>query len=1296
MKGFGVFSPCSATSRYVLAASGLHESSCNSTPREGTQPLSLNLLDFKVTENSETSSDFFSNTFENNFNQYAPDTPFSFNNTNFGGANYGGTNFGGNNFDDYVTSRSTPGIAEFSLLHSLPVDLNAHLTTMKWIKLGVPYTDEKTLVVVGSSSGDVVFYDAKALTENKTLVSTFNTNVCSVPIKCLGYCGKNMLGVAGVDGQVSVVDLGDASNYTVVDVSYGKWKVGQVTSLSWNYRLPHILASAGAALTPSDTSGVVVWDLKVRKPASTFRDPMGRVNPVALDWVPDQATQLVVAYADDNAPSVQLWDLRNPSGPLFELKSHGDVKSHTELNAQESKAHTRGLTDVKFSPHDPNVLLTSSKDDTTKCWHLTPERTFTLLSTFQTEALSHHSRVDWHPNVPGLFLSQSNDGQLNVHHLYSGTVEGSYVPVWTRKRGGIASGFAGQVTSWNNVELKNFTLTSQLDGDSVKLLDGVLEVMRMLNDENMFTEFCESKVNSSTSEYEKLTWSVLKCQYKGQLKDLLSTLGYSNFEPTTNLSPESVTSNVGGNMNLPAQSIGTLATQSIGSLGAFFTNRTNSLSEVTSQDDKEAEDFFNSLTLKSNLLDPNANLLDTQSNLMNTNNNLLDLNAGSSVTGVSSVRSLSGLDWCSDMKLKNKLVNADFKEAAKRCLDLNKVVEALLLAYVGGQEVFLELVEKVVESRKDPFLNLLHLLMQGDVETVLLNSNLNDWKETLCIIYTYGGDLTLFRTLTHKFAKRLYEQGFYQEATISYILACDYYQVANLWKLQQSLSNSGQLQGLGDKNNLGTSRLEDRIEMMLKLSVLSFSMWSNSGAGYQNESFDTVLMELSEVFIDAGMLDKALETLNVTGSSNSEQIRQMKSKVENQLTTQYTGQSVVQPTVQYATQATPQYAGQSLLQQTPQYGAQSMLQQTPQYATQPVTQYTPQTMVHPVQPVVQGVGTGLNARPAVSVSQTMASTTTRTVPLTALQPTTHRATQPTYPAQSTGYPSTTYQGSTSVSGMSQSFTTASSLTNSTAVSSVSTGFLTSQLPSNASNLSSYNSLPHSTNLTTSQANLNPVPAHLNTVATNLNPVPSHLNTSLSTKASNSATMSQTSRPGYNKTNASRPVNPLTSRPQTHTMGTSGQSYSVGSSAPGAVAGAVKPGMPVPWPNPTATQQLSSKTVATQESNKLIIASTQNVPKGEMMPKADLDMVISTLNVMTGRLGETKMDLDTKKNVNDLINMLKQGSLNAEANSLLATLCRAVSQDDNFNSNLILNNIISKLWNNQNKSWIMCLKRLVPK
>lgn len=127
MKGFGVFSPCSATSRYVLAASGLHESSCNTTPREDTQPLSLNLLDFKVTEKSDSNSDFFTNSFENtNFNQFAPETPFSFTNTSFGGSN----------FDDYVSSRSTAGIAEFSLLHSMPVDLNTHLTTMKWIKLG--------------------------------------------------------------------------------------------------------------------------------------------------------------------------------------------------------------------------------------------------------------------------------------------------------------------------------------------------------------------------------------------------------------------------------------------------------------------------------------------------------------------------------------------------------------------------------------------------------------------------------------------------------------------------------------------------------------------------------------------------------------------------------------------------------------------------------------------------------------------------------------------------------------------------------------------------------------------------------------------------------------------------------------------------------------------------------------------------------------------------------------------------------------------------------------------------------
>ncbi|UVC54150.1 hypothetical protein MACJ_003484 [Theileria orientalis] len=1217
MKGFGVFSPSTVTSRYVLVASGLNESSGNGTPRVDASPVSLNLVDFKITEKLERASDPYSDNYDDttNFNHYSTDAPFS---------------FSGANFDDYMNTISNDGVAEFSLVHSVPFNLsNGHLTTMKWLKLGTPYENDKTLLSVGTNLGDVLFYDADAFVENQSMVSTFTSNVCNVPVKCLGYCGKNMLGVAGLDGQISVVDLTDESNFNVVDVSYGKWKVGLVTSLSWNYRLSHILASSGAALVPSDTSGVVVWDLKVRKPASTFRDPSGRVNPIALDWVPDQPTQLVVGYADDNAPSLQLWDLRNCSAPVTEVK-----------------AHTRGLTDLKFSPHDPNMVLTCAKDDTTKCWHLTPEKNFNLLSSIQTEALSHHSRVEWHLNAPGMFLSQANDGELCIHHAFSGKVEDSYMPVWTRKKAGMVTGFAGQVITWTPTDVHNYTLSSHYDSRTEELLNNTLEVLSVLHDEQMFVDFCDSKVANSANEHESLTWSVLRSQYHGEFRDLLDVLGYAE--------PDRTVSDTSDLLDDNANAVGVTNAQLVGldtdednrtESSNFFTNRSSALTEHTTQDDKDAEDFFNSLTQKTNELDLNAS---PEPKRVEKPEEMSDGFEPEQISDEEPIDHYIKLNWCSDMSLRRSLVKADHYEAAERCLKLNKVVECLLLGYLGGESVFMEMANKVVKTRKDPFLNLLFMVMHNDVEGFLEYSNLRDWKETLCVLYTYSSDTAYFKELAHRFGRRLQENEMHHESAICFIISGDYREVVEAWRLSAVAEATARTDG-SRFSVMGTSRsaastLEDRLEMLLKLSVLSFSTTASDYASDTEElyeNFDAVLMELAEIFVDAGNLEKALETLNVTGASNSEVMTQLKSKIENQILQSQGGEHsspklTYHPSTNEHVPYHPEPAVSHHYTPTPSAPVHQPTTQAHQQAGTPVYPTTTPAQAYvsnartgyqgapssytPVAPTVTTPMTyqhaGLNIGPSVGMSQQMTSAPTRTVPLTAIQSATQSSVQSTHTVTTT----------------------------------VPSSFPTSYATSNATQYS------------------NP------TASTNFTPY------TLSHSSSN--TSYGTAQQGY--------------QPNAPVQQPSAQTYSGVSSAPGAVAGALNPGMPIPWPNPTPTQQMSSTTVSTQQSNKLIIESTQAQPKGEKMGKSDLDMVVSTLHGLVSNLGDSKMDQDNKKNVNELINSLNQGLLSAEANSLLATLCRAVSNGDHFNSNVILGNIISKLWNNQNKPWIMCLKRIVPK
>ncbi|CDR18430.1 unnamed protein product [Oncorhynchus mykiss] len=69
-------------------------------------------------------------------------------------------------------------------------------------------------------------------------------------------------------------------------------------------------------------------------------------------WHPEVATQLVLASEDDRMPVIQMWDLRFATSPLKVLENH-----------------TRGLLSIAWSQADPELLLSSAKDNRILCWN---------------------------------------------------------------------------------------------------------------------------------------------------------------------------------------------------------------------------------------------------------------------------------------------------------------------------------------------------------------------------------------------------------------------------------------------------------------------------------------------------------------------------------------------------------------------------------------------------------------------------------------------------------------------------------------------------------------------------------------------------------------------------------------------------------------------------------------------------------------------------------------------------------------------------------------------------------------
>ncbi|CAL5414910.1 unnamed protein product [Camellia sinensis] len=80
---------------------------------------------------------------------------------------------------------------------------------------------------------------------------------------------------------------------------------GEISFLSWNSKVQHILAST------SYNGTTVVWDLRKQKPVISFSDS-NRMQCSVLQWHLDVATQLIVASNDDSSPALSFSKYQKP------------------------------------------------------------------------------------------------------------------------------------------------------------------------------------------------------------------------------------------------------------------------------------------------------------------------------------------------------------------------------------------------------------------------------------------------------------------------------------------------------------------------------------------------------------------------------------------------------------------------------------------------------------------------------------------------------------------------------------------------------------------------------------------------------------------------------------------------------------------------------------------------------------------------------------------------------------------------------------------------------------------------
>ncbi|KAB2002674.1 hypothetical protein ES319_D11G081600v1 [Gossypium barbadense] len=522
------------------------------------------------------------------------------------------------------------------------------------------------------------------------------------PVRGLEFnaIAPNLLASGADDGEICIWDLAAPAQPTHFPPLKGSGSAsqGEISFLSWNSKVQHILASTSYdGTTEAKTSYKInICYLPSENICDLFADS-GRRRCSVLQWHPDVATQLVVASDDDGSPTLRLWDMRNMMSPVKEFLGH-------------TKAYAVAcVITMAWCPSDSSYLLTCAKDNHTICWDMVTGEIVCELPAGNNWNFDVH----WYPKMPGIISASSFDGKIGIYNIegcsrYSvGELDfgaaSLRAPKWYKRPVGASFGFGGKVVSFRPC----------LSGLSSSASSEVFV-------HNLVTE--ESLVSRS-SEFESAILNGERSS--GFLKVMFEDDGTARTKLLMHLG-----------FSLPAEEKDTVQDDL-----SWSVNETTHEDKVEEKmgygGEKEAtlfaadngEDFFN------NLPSPKA---DTP---VSTSENSFAVE--STVPSADLIPQESdGLEESADASfddaVQRALVVGDYKGAVEQCIAANKISDALVIAHVGGSSLWESTRDQYLKMSRLPCLKVVSAMVNNDLTNLVNSRPLNFWKETLALLIRFA------------------------------------------------------------------------------------------------------------------------------------------------------------------------------------------------------------------------------------------------------------------------------------------------------------------------------------------------------------------------------------------------------------------------------------------------------------------------------------------------------------------------------------------------------------------------------
>ncbi|KAJ2742257.1 protein transport protein S31 [Coemansia sp. BCRC 34301] len=628
----------------------------------------------------------------------------------------------------------------------------------------------------GLENGDITVWDAGKIISGEQLSSVLHSS--SAHTGAVGglefnpFAGNLMASGAG-NGEVFIWDI--VSEFKSYSPGPRSQRLENVTDLSWNKQVQHILATA------SSSGSLVVWDLRSRREVIALNSVGAIGNSLskgagvaATEWNPQSATQLVTASADDSNPVIMLWDLRNANAP-----------------SQTFAGHQRGILSLSWCRKDAGLLLSSGKDNRTLCWNPSSGEIVGELPPSSNWVYD----VQWNQANPNVLSGASFDGRINLYTLtrdqevsgalpmaddpfapqsssaFAPSLSLKRPPRWLARPCGAAFGFGGQLVHFASaggsplVSISGFVTEPQLV-QQAQQLESLLQT-------DQAAELCAERAAAaqSGSADQERAWKVLQILFESDARDkLVRFLGFDKDAVKARID-ELIKDKRAKESRESSQPVTEAEEEDAGTDNPFASSAS-----------LEGDDDFFSKPIDAPAAETSAS----------SSADIQALRAAFSGAFriYDKAKDIGAED--ADGLITRAVLLGDIEAAVALCIEQEQFADALILATCGSAELAARVQQAYFAKRAQQagYVRLVHAIVTGDLTDVVANAGVGEWDEVLALLCTYAqGDQ--FGTLCEALGRRLLDARDEGSAVLCYLASGSLDHVTAIWIAHQNRDSGG-------------------------------------------------------------------------------------------------------------------------------------------------------------------------------------------------------------------------------------------------------------------------------------------------------------------------------------------------------------------------------------------------------------------------------------------------------------------------------------------------------------------------